>query len=136
LYFYGAFTTPKSISLGASLSVRSGQPYTMTTGTDDYGTTFANDRPAGVPRNSLEGPWATTLNLRLGKVFNLVTAKTGKRKKEEKTGLSATVAVDAFNVLNHVNFGRPVGNLSSPFFGHSISAGSPRRLQMLIRFQF
>jgi hypothetical protein len=135
-YFYGGFNAPKSVSLGASLSVRSGQPYTMTTGTDDYGTTFANARPAGVPRNSLEGPGATTLNLRLAKTFSLVAAKTGKRKKEENAGASATVAVDAFNVLNHVNFGKPVGNLSSPFFGHSISAGPPRRLQVLVRFQF
>jgi hypothetical protein len=135
-YFYGTLNAPKGVSLGASLSVHSGQPYTMTTGTDDYGTTFANARPAGVPRNSLEGPGSTTLNLRLAKEFSLVTAKTGKRKKDEKKGLSATVAVDAFNVLNHVNLGRPVGNLSSPFFGHSISAGSPRRLQMLVRFQF
>src|SRR4029077_8980316 len=134
--FYGTFTAPKSVSLGASLSVRSGQPYTMTTGTDDYGTTFANARPAGVPRNSLEGPGATTLNLRLAKTFNLVAAKTGKHKKEEIRGTSATVAVDAFNVLNHVNLGKPVGNLSSPFFGDSISAGPPRRLQMLVRFQF
>jgi len=79
----------------------------MTTGTDDYGTTFADARPAGVPRNSLEGPGSTTLNLRLAKTFSLVAAKTGKHKKAENTGASATVAVDAFNVLNHVNFGRP-----------------------------
>src|SRR6267378_5424980 len=135
-YFYGTFAAPKSVSLGASLSVRSGQPYTMTTGTDDYGTTFANARPPGVPRNSLEGPGSTTLNLRLAKTFRLGAAKAGKHKKEENTGASATVAVDAFNVLNHVNFGRPVGNLSSPFFGDSISAGPPRRLQVLVRFQF
>src|SRR6266481_2661053 len=135
-YFYGTFNAPKGVSLGASLSVHSRQPYTMTTGTDAYGTTFANARPAGVSRNSLEGPGSTTLNLRLAKTFRLVAAKTGKRKKEENTGASATVAVDAFNVLNHVNFGRPVGNLSSPFFGHSISASPPRRLQMLVRFQF
>src|SRR5438094_396715 len=66
-YFYGTFNAPKAVSLGASLSVRSGQPYTVTTGTDDYGTTFANARLAGVPRNSLEGPGSTTLNLRLPK---------------------------------------------------------------------
>jgi Carboxypeptidase regulatory-like domain len=135
-YFYGTLNASKGVSLGASLSVRSGQPYTMTTGTDYYGTTFGNARPAGVPRNSLEGPGSATLNLRLAKTFTLIAAKTGKRKKDEKTGLSATAAVDAFNVLSHVNFGRPVGNLSSPFFGHSISAGPPRRLQVLVRFQF
>jgi hypothetical protein len=97
---------------------------------------LANARPPGVPRNSLEGPGSTTLNLRLAKSFSLIRAKTGKRRKDEKKGLSATVAVDAFNVLNHVNLGKPVGNLSSPFFGHSISASPPRRLQMLVRFQF
>ncbi|PYX58398.1 MAG: hypothetical protein DMG76_09090 [Acidobacteria bacterium] len=79
-YFYGTFTAPKSISVGASLSVRSGQPYTMTTGTDDYGTTFANARRAGIPRNSLEGPGSTTLNLRFAKIFRLVTAKTEKHR--------------------------------------------------------
>jgi hypothetical protein len=135
-YLYGTLNGPKGVSLGTSLSVRSGQPYTITTGTDDYGTTFANARPPGVPRNSLEGPGSTTLNLRLAKSFSLIRAKTGKRRKDEKKGLSATVAVDAFNVLNHVNLGKPVGNLSSPFFGHSISASPPRRLQMLVRFQF
>jgi len=135
-YFYGTFNAPKAVSLGASLSVRSGQPYTMTTGTDDYGTTFANARRAGVPRNSLEGPGSTTLNLRLAKEFTLIGAKSGKHKKEEEKGLRATAAVDAFNVLNHVNFGTPVGNQSSPFFGRSIGAGPPRRLQMLVRFQF
>jgi hypothetical protein len=136
LYFYGTLNAPKAVSLGASLSVHSGQPYTMTTGTDDYGTTFANVRPAGVPRNSLEGPGSTTLNLRLAKSFILVKGKTGKHKKEEQTGLRATAAVDAFNVLNHVNFSKPVGNLSSPFFGRSVGSGPPRRLQMLVRFQF
>src|SRR5438445_1642770 len=135
-YFYGTFTAPKSISVGASLSVRSGQPYTMTTGTDDYGSTLANARRAGIPRNSLEGPGSTSLNLRFAKTLRLVTAKTEKHKKAENTDESATVAVNVFNVLNHVNLGAPVGNLSSPFFGHSIGAGPPRRLQMLVRFQF
>jgi hypothetical protein len=135
-YFYGNFNAPEGFRLGASFSVRSGQPYTMTTGTDGFGTTFANARPAGVPRNSLEGPGSTTLNLRLARTFNLIKGKTGKSKKESKEGLSATAAVDAFNVLNHVNLGQPVGNLSSLFFGHSISAAPPRRLQMSVALQF
>jgi hypothetical protein len=136
-YFFGSFNAPKGFTLGTSLSARSGLPYTITTGTDVYGTTFANARPASVPRNSLEGPGSTTLNLRLARTFSLIKAKTGKSKKENgKEGLSATVAVDAFNVLNHVNLGQPVGNLRSPFFGQSIGASPARRLQMLMRFQF
>lgn len=137
LYFYGTFSVPKGINLGASLSALSGLPYTITTGTDIYGTTFANARPAGVPRNSMEGPGSATLNLRLSKTFSLTKTTTRKGKKENgKEGKSINLAVDAFNVLNRVNLSQPVGNLSSPFFGRSISAGPPRRLQLLMRFQF
>jgi Carboxypeptidase regulatory-like domain len=38
---------------------------------------------------------------------------------------SLTFAVEAYNVLNHVNPGTPVGVLSSPLFGQSISLSSP-----------
>lgn len=37
---------------------------------------------------------------------------------------SLTVSIQASNALNHANFGAPVGNLSSPFFGESISLAS------------
>jgi hypothetical protein len=38
---------------------------------------------------------------------------------------SLTFAVEAYNVFNHVNPGTPVGVLSSPLFGESISLNSP-----------
>lgn len=38
------------------------------------------------------------------------------KAKNKNEGASATTMLNAFNVLNHVNFGQPVGNLSSPFF--------------------
>jgi hypothetical protein len=34
-----------------------------------------------------------------------------------------TVSVNFQNLLNHVNLGTPVGNLSSPFFGQSVNTG-------------
>lgn len=37
---------------------------------------------------------------------------------------SLTASVQASNALNHTNFGPPVGNLSSPFFGESVSLAS------------
>jgi hypothetical protein len=37
---------------------------------------------------------------------------------------SVTVSVQASNALNHTNLGPPVGNLSSPYFGESISLAS------------
>ena len=33
-----------------------GRPYSLTTGRDDFDTGFANARPAGVGRNTLQGP--------------------------------------------------------------------------------
>jgi carboxypeptidase family protein len=128
---YGTFNAGKFFTLGMNMSARSGQPYTETTGTDDYGTTFANARPPGVARNSLQGPGAVTLNLRLGRDFAL---RSNKAKDPQRDTLS--FALDAFNVLNHVNFGQPVGDLTSPFFGQPITAGSPRHLQVSLGFQF
>ncbi|HVH69922.1 MAG TPA: hypothetical protein VNB49_02275, partial [Candidatus Dormibacteraeota bacterium] len=98
-----------------------------------YGTTFANARPPGVSRNSLEGPGFVALNLRLAKTFQLLKSEAKKNKKE---GASAALAVDAFNVLNYVNLGQPVGNFSSPFFGLPVSAATARRLQASLGFQF
>jgi len=37
---------------------------------------------------------------------------------------SITASVQASNVLNHTNLGPPVGNLSSPYFGESVSLAS------------
>jgi len=47
-----------------------------------------------------------------------------------------TLGLDAFNVLNHVNYTSYVGVLSSPFFGKPISAQPPRRFQVSFRFRF
>jgi hypothetical protein len=64
---------------------------------------------------------------------------------------SVTLSVQASNVLNHTNLGAPVGNLSSPYFGESItvasgfgppgggSGGSPtynRKITLQLRFTF
>ena len=37
-----------------------------------------------------------------------------------------TLALDAFNVLNRVNYGNFVGTLGSPLFGQPVSARAPR----------
>ena len=42
--------------------------------------------------------------------------------------------VEAFNVLNHTNFGLPDNFIGSPTFGQILSAGNPRRLQLGLKF--
>jgi hypothetical protein len=57
------------------------------------------------------------------------------RSKKEK-GPTVTLGLDAFNILNHVNYLTYVGVVSSPFFGRPISANPPRKLQISFRFKF
>jgi hypothetical protein len=104
-------------------------PYTMTTGRDDNHDGMTNDRPPGVPRNSLHGPGYADLDLRWSRDFFFVRAKKDR-------GPTATLALDAFNALNHVNYQSYVGVLSSPFFGEPVSALPTRRLQASVRFRF
>jgi hypothetical protein len=126
----GTINPGKLFNLGASVSLYSGQPYTLTTGLDQFHIGTANARPAGVPRNSLQGPAYADLDLRWSRDFSV---RKGKKKDE---GVKATVAVDAFNVLNEVNYSSFIGNLSSPFFGQAIASQPPRRLQFSFRLKF
>jgi hypothetical protein len=133
---YGAFNAGKFFKLGVVLSAKSGRPYSLTTGRDDNRDGFANDRPPGVRRNSLEGPGWVMLDLRWSKEFFLHPSREKDKGKGKNKGPSATVAIDAFNILNHVNPGLFVGNLSSPFFGRPVSAGPARRMQASLSFKF
>jgi outer membrane receptor protein involved in Fe transport len=126
----GTINPGKLFNLGVSWSLYSGQPYTLTTGLDQFHTGTANARPAGVPRNSLQGPAYADLDLRWSRDFSVSKGK----KKED--GVKATLALDAFNVLNEVNYAGFIGNLSSPFFGRAIAAQPSRRLQLSFRLKF
>jgi outer membrane receptor protein involved in Fe transport len=126
----GTLNPDKLFNLGVSLSLYSGLPYTLTTGLDEFHTGTANARPAGVSRNSLEGPGYVDLDLRWSRELSLIKGK----KKDE--GVKGTIALDAFNVLNKVNYVSYVGNLRSPFFGQAVAAQPPRRLQLSFRLKF
>jgi hypothetical protein len=125
----GTFTAGKLIKLGVGLSLASGAPYTVTTGLDDYHTGLGNARPPEVFRNSLQGSGSASLDLRWSHDFFLV-----KSKKEK--GPQVTIALDAFNVTNRVNFINYVGTMTSPFFGQPVASLAARRLQLGLRFQF
>ena len=43
---------------------------------------------------------------------------------------------ECFNLLNHANFGLPENDLESPAFGQILQAGSPRLLQLALKFVF
>lgn len=117
---------------GVSVSLGAGRPYSLRTGRDDYHTGQTNARPAGVARNTLQGPGFAGLDVRWSHEFAIGSARGGK----DEDGPGFSIGVDAFNVINRVNYSGYVGTLTSPFFGQPIAAQPPRRVQLSASFQF
>ena len=127
----GTIKAGEWFNLGMTLALTSGRPYSLTTGRDDNRDSLAIDRPAGVPRNSLQGPGAATLDVRWAKEFRLK-----ETQKKEDRGPTITFGIAAFNVLNRTNYAGFVGNLSSPFFGLPVASRPARRTQLTLGFKF
>jgi len=124
-----AATQPtKYFTLGVALSAYSGKPVNITTGADGNNDGIFNDRPPGVPRNSMAGPGLVDLDLNLSHDFPL-----SKAKKEARL---LSVALNSFNVLNHPNYLTYIGVQSSSLFGKPVSAQPPRRMQLDVQFKF
>ena len=130
LELFGTFTANEWTNVGVSYEAYSGRPYSLTTGLDLYNTGTANARPPGVGRNTLRGPGYGSLDLRWFREFPFSPA--GKPRAKRTT----TIGIDAFNVTNQVNYNTPIGNLSSPFFGQSVSAAPARRIQFSLRIRY
>jgi hypothetical protein len=75
-------------------------------------------------RNILEGPGYANVNAALAKRVPL----TGRAHLD--------VRLEAFNLLNRVNYDGPDPYVGSPTFGQVLSAGSPRRMQLGGRLVF
>ena len=128
LNLLGTIHAARLLDFGVGFFTNTGAPYTETTGRDDFHDGYANARPAGVARNSLQGPGFAELDLRWSHDFLFDGSK--------KEGPRVTFALDGFNVTNRVNYVTYVGVISSPFFGRPVAARSPRRLQLSARFSF
>jgi len=117
----------KLFDLGVGLSMNSGGPYNEMLGLDLFNNGRGRARPDGVPRNSLETTGFASLDIRASRDLKLGAGKDARE---------VTLGLDAFNLLNHVNYGTFVGTLSSPLFGQPVSARSARQLQFSVRMKF
>jgi hypothetical protein len=126
---YAIFDQKSLLNLAAGIFANTGSPWTELTGTDPYGDGLFNARPDGVSRNSEIGPGYVDMDLRWGHDFAITP---NKADEAPHLGFSAS----SFNVLNHPN-GQGIDNVeSSPDFGQITSVGSPRRMQLAMRFEF
>jgi hypothetical protein len=128
LLVLGRVTAIKWVELGVSLTVNSGAPYTELLGGDPYNNGRGRARPAGVARNSLDATGYSSLDLRASREL-----KVGGTREATRT---MTFSLDAFNVLNRVNYGSFVGTVGSPLFGRPVSALAARQLQLSARVKF
>lgn len=159
----GTYTLKWGLRISPFVTITSGRPFNITTGTDLNGDGIYNDRPAfatdltrssivrtsygnfdllpaagerPIPRNLGNGPGQIAANVRLSKTFNI-----GKTKPKEDPK-QLTFSVTARNFLNHPNLASPTGNLSSVLFGQSTAllAGQgvtgTRRVDLQVKFSF
>jgi hypothetical protein len=127
----GIFQLPYGFKLGTITSISSGIPFNITTGTNTntLNPFISNDRPAGVPRNSGDGPMYSDVDIRLSRKIVLGAKREhGTRYMEFR--------IDAFNALNQVNATNYVGVLTSPLFGRANSSLPARQLQLSLKTSF
>ncbi len=122
----GRLTAIKWVDFGVGLTAYTGAPYSETLGPDIYNNGRGRARPTGVARNSLETAGYSSLDLRASRELKLGGA----------SGRTLTLALDAFNVLNQVNYNQYVGTVGSSLFGQPVSARTARQLQMSARMKF
>jgi hypothetical protein len=164
LFLGGNAQLPFGFTLNPFVSLQTGSPFNITTGTDLNGDTIYNDRPAfatatnansivyktrfgnfdanpqpgekTIPYNYGNSPGFVFVEASLSRAFKIgprpVTPPPAKGAPAPKAPpakpdrpYSLEFSVEADNIFNHVNPGPPVGVLSSPFFGQSISLNSP-----------
>jgi len=125
----GSFEPSDLVTFGVAFQAYSGKPVNVITGLDGNGDGIFNDRPLGglAPRNSLHGPSLINLDVNVAHDFRF--------HKENKGGPTLTVALNVFNVLNHVNDLTYIG-VVGPNLGAASAAYPARRLQLNLEFKF
>lgn len=89
-----------------------------------YPATRATIRPGNMNSSHVRGPHRWTVDLSIGKTFRLTES------------VNLQLRADAFNALNHVNYGNPNSNFTSPDFGRITGAGNARSGQIGARLTF
>ena len=127
LNFMATYRMPLGFRFGTVVVWNSGIPFNITTGFDNNHDAVANDRPRGVDRNTGRGPGFAAVDAHLSKSFH---PEPNKHRPRIELG------IDAFNVLNNVNYKNYIGTMTSPFFGRANGANPAREVQVSLEFYF
>ncbi len=127
----GTVKLPANFRFGTVLTTASGIPFNITTGEDNNHDSVANDRPAGVTRNTGNGPGLLQLDVRATKLLRV-----WRPANRDRSSANLAFSVDAFNVLNHPNYPNYVGVITSSRFGRANTALPARALQLSVTYRF
>jgi hypothetical protein len=144
---------PGKLDLSAEFYMHTGNPYTVTTGTDGNGDGSFNDRPSyasaagagvysthfglltantvngDVPRNLGTMPTVLHSYANISRMFKL-------NQKDAEHSSTLTFNLRGANVLNHTNATAVGTVVSSPNLGQSIAAETARRVELGVRVAF
>lgn len=153
--FNGGFLSQAYRDLGVQFNVNGnlGTAYGVQTGLDDNRDLIFNDRPAGVPRNTLltDPTWMLNMfamySFTFGPSIQLppgiqfgpgaggsLTVTTVTRPEQGRYRMAVTISVQ--NLTNRTNYMGYSGMLTSPFYGTPTSAQGARRIQAGMNLQF
>lgn len=118
------YTFPYDINVAAIVTANSAPPFNPTTGIDNNGDGFRNDRDPGVGVNSLRGEGYFNTDLRLSKRFLIDETK------------NVEVLWEMFNLFNTANLVNFNGSQNSSTFGKGRAALAPFQAQLGLRFTF
>ncbi len=144
---------PWQIQLATIVSLRSGIPWDVTAGVDLDRDGNNQDRPAGLVKNSggseSQGNLAIIDGFRQSRNLAPITMEQlTQTSRDRVVDLRATkqfsvgagsridVFLEAYNLLNTVNFENPSGSISSGSFATYTTARDARQIQWGARFQF
>jgi hypothetical protein len=130
---------PLDVYLTTTVNFKSGNYYSITTGKDDNKDGVINDRPPGVLKNSELGPHFFNVSFNFSKAFPLsrtAGAQAQRAANNAVSGAQMNLFANLNNAFNMTHPGTPSGVMTSPFFGRSFSANSPREIEVGMRFQF
>ena len=160
------FSMPLMSTVRLSLNggVRSGTPYSVTTGRDDNGDTLFNDRPAGVGRNAGRTEMTWEVGGRLSYAFGfgqrppagagagghgqpvVIVQRIGGSSGSDISGafgggaedkrIRFELFVSGSNIFNAVNRIGYSGVMTSSFFGRPTAAQPGRRVDLGVRLGF
>ncbi len=144
---------PWQVQLATIVSLRSGNPWDVTAGVDLDGDGNTQDRPAGLVKNA--GGTKSDINLAIINAFRqsrgrqpITMAQLTQTSGDKLVDLRATrqfplgqrrrvdVFLEAYNLLNTVNYENPSGVITSGSFAVYTIARDPRQIQWGARFQF